>query len=205
MLRVGLTGAIAAGKSTVGQILHESGATVFDADRIVADLYRPGAEGSRAVERLFGRELLDESGAVSKTALARLAFDDRAARRKLEAAIHPLVAAEIRRRFADAERGGAGIAVAEASQILEGGYRKEFDRILLVVAPDETRVTRGEGRGVSAAETRRRSAAQLSPVQARASADDVIENAGTLAELREEVAALCARWRKLPEHAPARR
>ena len=205
MLRVGLTGAIAAGKSTVGQILRESGAVAFDADRIVAELYAPGAAGAAAVERLFGREILDESGAVSKKALARLAFDDSAARRRLEAAIHPLVAAEIRRRFADAERGGAGIAVAEASQILEAGYRNEFDRILLVVAPDEVRVSRGEERGVSAEETSRRSAAQLPSAQARASADDVIENAGSLSELREEVAALCARWRRLPAHAPSRR
>ena len=205
MLRIGLTGAIASGKSTVGQILQEFGAAVFDADRIVADLYAQGAAGTRAIERLFGAEMLDADGRVSKQALARLAFDDPAARRRIEAAIHPLVAAEIRRRFAEAERSGAPVAVVEASQILEAGYRTEFDRILLVAAPEEARLVRGEARGVPADEIRRRSAAQLRADDARASADDVVENAGSPAALREEVGALFARWRKLRPHAPARR
>ena len=135
MIRIGLTGGIASGKSVAAKILHDFGAVVFDADAIVAALYAPGAPGAAAVERLFGREILDAGGAVAKPALAKLAFDDPGSRRRLEEAIHPLVIAEIRRRFAEAEGAGAKAAVAEASQLLEGGYGKEFDRVLLVVAP----------------------------------------------------------------------
>jgi len=198
VLKIGLTGGIASGKSTAAQILHDLGAATFDADRIVAELYAPGAEGSRAVAALFGSELLAADGSVSKPALAGLAFSDPAARRRLEAAIHPLVVAEIRRRFAQAQRRGATVAVAEASQLLEGGYSEEFDRIVVVTAPPEARKARAAARGLSAEEVERRSAAQIRPDEARARADDVIENAGTPAELKEEVGALYARWLRAP-------
>ena len=180
MLRVGLTGGIASGKSTAAAALRDLGAAVFDADRIVADLYANGAPGAREVERLFGRAMLDERGAVSKARLAKLAFDDPAARRKLEAAIHPLVIAEVRRRFADAERSGAPAAVAEASQLLEGGYGAEFDRVVLVVAPVPLRLARAEARGLPRAEAERRIAAQIPEARARALATDVIENDGSI-------------------------
>jgi len=194
VLRIGLTGGIASGKSTAGKILHDLGAAVFDADAIVADLYAAGAPGARAVEELFGREAIAPDGSVAKAALARVAFSDPAARRRLEAAIHPLVVAEIRRRFADAERGGAPVGVAEASQIFEGGYAKEFDRVVVVAAPDEARRARAAARGLPPGELGRRSAAQIPPAEARALADDVVENAGSPEALREEIAALYARW-----------
>jgi len=194
MLRVGLTGGIASGKSTAGKILHDLGAAVFDADAIVAELYAPGAAGSRAVAELFGGDVLAPDGSAAKAVLARLAFSDPDARRRLEAAIHPLVVAEIRRRFAQAERAGAAVAVAEASQIFEGGYAKEFDRVVVVASPDAARGARAAARGVPAEELRRRSAAQIAPAEARVLADDVVENAGSPEELKEEVAALYARW-----------
>jgi dephospho-CoA kinase len=194
VLKIGLTGGIASGKSTAGKILHDLGAAVFDADTIVAGLYAAGAPGARAVEKLFGSETLAADGSVAKPALARLVFDDPVARRRLEAAIHPLVVAEIRRRFADAEDGGAAVGVAEASQIFEGGYAKEFDRVVVVAAPDGVRRERALARGVPAGELGRRSAAQIPPAEARALADDVVENAGSPEELKEEVAALYARW-----------
>jgi len=167
---------------------------VFDADRIVADLYRPGAAGARAAEALFGREILDADGSASRPAIARRAFSDPSARRRLEEAIHPLVIAEIRRLFSQAEGAGAPIAVAEASQIFEGGYASEFDRVVVVTAPDEARKARAFARGVAGGELERRSAAQLPPAEARALADDVIENAGSAGDLEEEVAALYSRW-----------
>jgi len=194
VLRVGLTGGIASGKSTVARILHDLGAAVFDADRIVAGLYAPGAAGTRAVEALFGREILDADGSASKPAIARRAFADPSARLRLEAVIHPLVIAEIRRLFSEAERSGCPVGVAEASQIFEGGYAKEFDRVVVVAAPDGARRERAAARGIPEEELGRRSAAQLRPAEARALADDVVENAGSPEELREEVAALYSRW-----------
>ncbi len=196
MIRIGLTGGIASGKSASARILHDLGAAVVDADRIVADLYAPGAPGAEAVERLFGRDILDPSGAVSKRALARLAFTDADARRRLETAVHPLVVAEIGRRFEEAERAGASIGVAEASQLLEGGYAGDFDRVVLVVAPRPLRLARAEARGLPRAEAERRMEAQMPEEKARALSDDVIENGGTLEELREKVERLYRGWTK---------
>jgi dephospho-CoA kinase len=194
VIRVGLTGGIASGKSTVAAILRDLGASVFDADRIVAELYEPDAPGAAEVARLFGRAMRDDRGAVSKARLAKLAFDDPAARRRLEAAIHPLVLSEMRRRFDEAERHGASVAVAEASQLLEGGYGGDFDRVLLVVAPPAVRIARAEARGMTAADAERRIAAQMTESEARALADDVVENTGTVEGLREKVERLYRGW-----------
>jgi dephospho-CoA kinase len=147
MLRVGLTGGISSGKSTAGKFFAGLGAAVFDADEIVAGLYGSGKAGAREVGRLFGEEFLTPDGAVDKPRLAKQIFSDAAARRRLEAAIHPLVAEEIRRRFGSAEEEGRRVAVAEASQILEGGYEREFDRIVLVVSPEIARRKRWRERG----------------------------------------------------------
>lgn len=194
MLRVGLTGGIGSGKSAAARILHDSGAATVDADRIVAALYAPGSAGTAAVARLFGAAMLEPDGAVSKAALGTLAFRDPEARRRLEAAIHPLVVAEIRRRFAEAERAGAPVAVAEASQLLEAGYAGEFDRVVLVVAPRAVRLARAEARGISRAEAERRMDAQMAEEKARALADDVVDNAGTVEDLRKRVEALYRSW-----------
>jgi len=194
MLRIGLTGGIASGKTTAAQILHDLGAATFDADRIVAELYRPGAPGAKEVERLFGSDLIAPDGSVSKPALANLAFSDPAKRTALEAAIHPLVIERIRRAFAEARSAGANVAVAEASQLLEGGYEREFDRVLLVVAPLATRLARGQARGSSRADMDRRVAGQLAEEAARTKADDVIENGGTREDLRRRVEGLYRRW-----------
>jgi dephospho-CoA kinase len=185
-----LTGGIASGKSTVATILHDFGAAVLDADGIVADLYAPGNAGASAVEKLFGKEFVTREGAADKAKIAREVFRDPAARKRLEAAIHPLVVARIRRHFADAEKAGASLAVAEASQIFEEGYEKEFDRVIAVVAPESVRLARRAERGISREETLRRIEAQISEAAARQKADDVIENAGTIEDLRAKVAAL---------------
>jgi len=194
VIRVGLTGGIASGKSAAARILHDFGAAVFDADAIVAALYAPGAPGAAAVERLFGPQFLDAGGAVAKPALAKVAFDDPGSRRRLEAAIHPLVIAEIRRRFAEAERAGATVAIAEASQLLEGGYAGEFDRVLLLTAPLPVRLARARARGLPPEEAERRIGAQMAEEDARAIADDVVENAGTVEELRASLAPLYRMW-----------
>ena len=94
--RIGLTGGLASGKSTVAKLLAEAGFQVVDADEIVAELYAPGQPGARAVAEKFGANYLDRGGAVDKPRLARLVFSDDAARGTLEAAIHPLVRASFR-------------------------------------------------------------------------------------------------------------
>lgn len=194
MLRVGLTGGVSSGKSTAGKIFAELGAATFDADEIVARLYEPGKPGARAVERIFGKDYLGPEGAVRKERLARHVFSDSGARRRLEQAIHPLVIEEIGRCFAAAKAAGARVSIAEASQIFEGGYEDEFDRVALVVSPEIVRMKRWREKGLDPGELTRRMAAQVVENEARKKADDVIVNAGTLEDLRRKVEALYSAW-----------
>jgi dephospho-CoA kinase len=196
VLRVGLTGGLASGKSTVAARLSELGAEVFDADRIVAELYTAGRPGEAAAWDLFGDAVFDDRGAVDRSRLARLVFADPERRRALETRIHPLVRDEIERRFGDAERRGCPVAVAEASQLLESNTEDRYDRVLLVVAPEEERIRRWVASGGDAEDARRRVAAQIPPVEARRRATDVIVNDGTPDDLRREVDALYAAWTK---------
>lgn len=194
MIRVGLTGGLASGKSTVGARLRQLGAVVFDADEIVADLYGPAGEGARAAKELFGETVLDEKGRIDRLRIAKIVFGDPRRRHDLEARIHPLVRREIERRFAKAEAAGAQVAVAEASQMLEAGTESANDRVLLIVAPEAERVRRWEASGGEAEDARRRIAAQISPAAAARRATDVLTNDGTLEELRRRVEALYRSW-----------
>ena len=196
MLRIGLTGGLASGKSTVAAHLSALGAAVFDADRIVADLYRPGGPGEAVAAQIFGTEVLDPRGAVDRTSLARIVFADPEKRHALESRIHPMVGAEIERLFEEARREGARVAVAEASQLLEAATENRYDRVLLVVAPEEERIGRWSRKGGDPDDARRRMAAQISPEEARRRATDVLSNDGSLEELKEKVEALFHSWMK---------
>lgn len=194
MLRVGLTGGLASGKSTVARLLSARGAAVFDADRIVRDLYEPGAAGEAAARDLFGDAVTDGSGRVDRSRIAARVFADPQARHALESRIHPLVGAEIERRFREAEAAGAAVGVAEASQLLEAKTESRYDRVLLVIAPEEDRLRRWEEKGGDAEDARRRMSAQLSPSEAFDRAADVIVNDGSLEDLEEKVDALWRKW-----------
>ena len=190
--RVGLTGGLASGKSTVARRLARAGLTVVDADRLVADLYRPGAAGARAVAELFGPGLLAPDGGVDKPALARRVFADPDARGRLEAAIHPLV----RESFAAFARAREGVVVLEATLLAEAGYLPDFDLVVTVEAPREVRLGRAVRRGLPAGEARARLAAQGSGAARRAAAHLVIENDGDVRRLRRRADRLAAELRR---------
>jgi dephospho-CoA kinase len=194
VLRVGLTGGLASGKSSVADCLRQLGAAVFDADAIVAELYQPGRPGADAARELFGDEVLDAEGRADRARIARIVFADPERRRRLEARLHPLVREEIARSFEEAQRRGAEVAVAEASQLLEAGSESQLDRILLVVAPEAERLRRWQREGGDPADARARMAAQLPEEQARRRVHDVLVNDGTLEQLRDRVAELYRRW-----------
>lgn len=196
MLRVGLTGGLASGKSTVAAMLRELGAAVFDADQIVRDLYAEGGAGALAARELFGEAVLAANGAIDRSRIAGIVFSDPARRHELEARIHPLVQAERARRFAEAERGGARVAVAEASQLLEARTESDYDRVLLVMAPEDARIRRWHDGGGDPEDARRRIAAQLPSEAARLRVQDVIVNDGTLDQLRQKVTAIYRAWTK---------
>lgn len=183
-LRVGLTGGLASGKSTVARRLAEAGFHVVDADRLVAELYRPGAAGTRQVERLFGPTAIAPDGSVDKVALARRIFADRDARERLEHAVHPLV----RERFA--EIAGAldgGVAVLEATRLVEAGFAPDFDLIVTVEAPLELRLERAMARGLAESDARARLSAQGDGHLRRLAAHHILDNDGTLEELDEKI------------------
>jgi dephospho-CoA kinase len=194
VIRLGLTGGLASGKSTVAARLAELGAEVFDADAIVAGLYAPGGVGEAAARELFGDAVFDDHGAVDRSRLARLVFADPEKRRALESRLHPVVRSEIERRFAAAARRGAAVAVAEASQLLEAKTEDLSDRVLLVVAPEEERIRRWIAKGGDRQDARGRIAAQISPEDARRRSTDVIVNDGSLEELRSRVDELYRHW-----------
>ena len=194
MLRIGLTGGLASGKSTVAAHLKELGALVFDADAIVADLYRPGGRGALTAKQLFGDEVLDAEGRVDRARVAAIVFASPRRRHDLEARIHPIVRREIERRFTDARSAGAAVAVAEASQILEARTEGEYDRVLLVVAPETERVRRWEAAGGDSEDARRRIATQIRPEAAALRATDTIVNDGSLEDLKRKTEEIYRKW-----------
>lgn len=186
-LRVGLTGGIASGKSTVAELLRDRGFMVTDADQLVAELYRPGEAGAIAVEQLFGPGYLDSKGGVDHHALAERVFEDSDARRQLEAVIHPLVG----RRFTE-RAAKESVAVFEATLLVDTGGYRGFDLLVTVEAEPELRITRAIERGLSEEAARARMAAQASRDQRAAVADFVIDNDGTIEQLEQQVARLAA-------------
>ena len=181
-LRIGLTGGLAAGKSTVGRWLEEAGIPVLDADKVVADLYASGAAGTERVQELFGDAFLLEDGAVDRARLAELVFSDAEARLRLESAIHPLV----RARF-EAFAARQPIAVLEATLLVESGLATECDLVITVEADPTLRVKRAIDRGMDAVEAKRRLEAQGSGDERRAAAHRILWNNGAPAELRRQV------------------
>ncbi len=201
--RVGLTGGLASGKSTVAKLLADAGFQVVDADEIVAELYAPGQPGARAVAEMFGANYLDKGGAVDKPRLARLAFADDQARAKLEAAIHPLVRASFSRlgtaaaHPTDPAPARSRPIVLEATRLVEAGYGPDFDLIVTVEAAPEVRLERAVARGLSRDEAIRRLAAQGDGSARRKAAHKVIDNNGSPEQLRAQVDALIAEIREV--------
>ena len=138
---VGLTGGMASGKSTVARWLGEAGFRVVDADQIVGELYRPGGRGAAAVRELFGEDVLTAEGAVDHPRLAERVFGDAEARKRLEGAIHPLVAQRFQEIAAETE----GVLVYEATLLVEAGRAGEFDLVVSIESPPEAQLERGGG------------------------------------------------------------
>ena len=188
--RVGLTGGIGSGKSTVARWLAEEGFLVVDADRLVAELYRPGGAGAAAVLALFGPEALLADGSVDHRWVAERVFADRPARAALEQAIHPLVRSAFAERARAAKPGS--VAVLEATLLVEAGYRPDFDRVISVEAPAEQQLARAIARGATEADVRARLAAQGSGNVRRAGSDLILHNDGSLENLHAAVRSLAA-------------
>jgi len=185
---VGLTGGLASGKSTVARWLAEAGFTVADADRLVAESYAPGGAGARLLAELMGAEVLDDNGAVDRARVAQRVFADPDLRRRLEQRIHPLV----RRRFQEIAAAAPGVAVLEATLLVEARFAADFDLVVTVEAPEEVRLARAVERGLSPDQALARLAAQSDAIVRTMAADVILDNSGTLEELRRRVDELIA-------------
>ena len=186
ILKVGLTGGLASGKSTVARTLAALGALTMDADHVVAHLYRPGEAGHEALVREYGREILRPDGEIDRVKLADAAFATPESAQRLNALIHPLVIAEERRmidaeaeRFPERDR----IVVNEATLLLEAGGRERYDKIVVVDVSPEVQVERAVGRGMSSEDATRRIARQMPREERLRHADYVIDNSGDAREL----------------------
>jgi dephospho-CoA kinase len=185
VLRIGLTGGIGSGKSTVATLLAARGAVVVDADRIAREVLEPGTPGLSAVVTEFGPGVLTADGALDRAALAAIVFSDDDARRRLDGLVHPLV----RHRTAELVQAAPpdAVVVNDVPLLVETGQAGSYDLVLVVEADLETRVARLIGRGLTEADARARIVAQATDDQRRSVADVVLDNSGTPEELAAQV------------------
>ncbi|KQP66799.1 MULTISPECIES: dephospho-CoA kinase [unclassified Nocardioides] len=191
-MRVGLTGGVASGKSTVSGLLRELGAVVIDADQLAREVVERGTPGLARVVEEFGEGVLTPEGDLDRPAMGRLVFGDEQARRRLEAIVHPLVF----ERYAEAEAaaGPDDLVVHDIPLLVESGRAGDFDAVVVVDAPRELQLERMVGdRGWTREDAESRIAAQATREQRRAVATYVVDNTGSLEDLRARVAEVHAR------------
>ena len=211
MLKVGLTGAIASGKSVVGEMLVALGAHLVQADDIARQLMLPGQPVYNEVVRHFGSAILNPDGSVNRSKLAEAAFGKTAGPSRIEELnriVHPAV---IRRQEEWMEEVGMqehhAVAIVEAALILEAGVAKRFDRLIVVTCTDQQRIARFAARqkldlDAARKEVARRMAAQLPDAEKTEAADYVIDNSGSLDRTQEQVRKV---WEKLRSEAVVKR
>ena len=191
MLRVGMTGGIATGKSEAARHFRLLGAPVLDADDIVRSLTAKGGDTLAEVVRIAGDDVLDADGRLDRARLRARVFADAGLRRRLEALLHPLARAAMRNWFA---RQGAPYAICMAPLLLEAGWRSDVDRVLVVHCSDAQQRRRLAARELPAGEAEAILAAQLGAEERLRQADDALDTDGDLARLRADVEALHRRY-----------
>lgn len=188
MITVGLTGGIAAGKSTVASLMARLGAGVLDADEVVRELQRPGTWVYQAILQAFGPSIVQRDGTIDRKRLGEMVFQDEGARRQLEATVHPALVAAIEQRLRAFKAQGVKLCVVELPLLIEAGAQERFDWVVVVTAPEEVQVSRlMADRGLSREEALARIRSQMPLHEKVRVADFVIENAGDLQEVERRV------------------
>ncbi|WP_324652173.1 dephospho-CoA kinase [Georgenia sp. H159] len=186
MLRIGLTGGIGAGKSTVARELERLGAVVIDADAVAREVVAPGTPGLAAVVAEFGEDVLTPDGALNRPALGRIVFSDPGARARLEALTHPRIAAETARRTAELPAGS--VIVHDVPLLVENRLAGNYDLVVVVGADEEVRLVRLiRDRGMAREDALARIRAQADDDDRRAVADVWLDNSGTTEDLLAQV------------------
>ena len=200
-LRIGLTGGIASGKSTVTQRFVELGVPVIDADVAARHVVEPGQPGLEQVVRRFGAGVLDANGHLDRRALRAMIFSDTASRQALDAILHPLIRADMERQAAAAQ--GPYLVMAIPLLVEGGQARERVNRVLVVDTDESAQVQRVQARdGTSSEQARAILASQASRAARLRVADDVLTNTGTVAELRQAVDRLHEKYLQLAQSAP---
>jgi dephospho-CoA kinase len=188
MFLVGLTGGIASGKSTVGDLLENAGARVIDADQVAREVVAPGTKGLALVKAEFGKSVLDAEGSLSRGALAGVVFGDENKRKRLEAILHPLIREKSMKLFQEAS---SEIVVYQVPLLVEASVDYPFDLVVTVEAGARQQIERlVETRGLSEQQASSRVQAQASEQQRVARADVRIDSSNSLEQLEKDVAAL---------------
>jgi dephospho-CoA kinase len=192
VLRVGLTGGVACGKSTVAKMFADLGANIVDADTIAHELYRPGHEVLQELVRHFGPEILKDDGELNRAKLATLVFDGGRVE-ELNKIVHPAVIRQQNEWMrALGEKDQYAVAIVEAALILEAGVKDHFDRIMVVTCKPAQKVARfaqrmGMSEDAARADVERRTKAQMPDEEKARRADFVIDNSGSVEETRHQV------------------
>ncbi|HKS80173.1 MAG TPA: dephospho-CoA kinase [Candidatus Acidoferrales bacterium] len=188
MLRVGLTGGIASGKSSVAYMLRERDCMVLEADPLGHELLEPGQAAYDEVVREFGGEVLGSGGKVDRGKLGAIVFADPQKRAQLNRILHPRILDVVRKWFGALDQGdGPEYAFVEAALIVEAGFQKELDRLVVCWSRPEQQLERLKERGLSTEDAQRRIDAQMPAEEKRALADIVIDCSGTMEETEREV------------------
>ncbi len=197
MLLIGLTGNIAAGKSTLAHAFAERGALVIDSDLAAREAVAPGTPGLRAIIATFGSGMLTADGSLDRARLGRRVFDDVAARRVLESIVHPAVEASRQRAVRDARAAGRPVVVCDIPLLFEAHLAWQFPRIILVDAPCSIRISRlVHDRGMSQGDAAARIASQMPATLKRPRADLVVDNDGDRATLAGRIVTAWDRVRR---------
>lgn len=188
MKRIGLTGGIGSGKSTVAAILAEHGFPIIDADKIAREVVEPGQPALAELALTFGEDILNEDGSLNRQALANVAFLNEENRQALNNITHPRINARTEELFAEAEAAGKEAAVWDMPLLVDQGYQDRVEIVIVVDVDAETRLKRLVGsRGLDEADARRRIASQIDDETRRKAADFIVDNNGERAALEPQV------------------
>jgi len=188
MLRVGLTGGIASGKTTVAYLLRERDCMVLEADPLGHELLEPGQTSYDEIVREFGNEILAHGGKIDRAKLGAIIFADPQRRAQLNKILHPRILDVVRKWFAALDQiGGPEFAFVEAALIIEAGFHKELDRLVVCWSRPEQQLKRLEERDLSPEDAQRRIDAQMPADEKRRMADIVIDCSGTMEATERQV------------------